>query len=243
MQKFYFQKTDDALQQIIGQDAKHIYKVLRFKINDLIFLTDGMGNDYTGKIKTLSVSQIGFEIVSENRSTSESPINITICQAMLKDKKMDDVLRYLTELGIFEWIPFFSERSIPAPDSKRIQKRLQRWKTIAKESLKLCQRSRLPKIHSPFSYVEILEYSKKFNLKIFFWEEETAKLPDLKNLKTSPPENIIIIIGPEGGFTESENQKAKDFNCSSYSLGPRIMRAETASIAACTIVQNVFGDI
>jgi 16S rRNA (uracil1498-N3)-methyltransferase len=243
MQKFIIPKIDivPSKAKIKGQDAKHISKVLRLNKGDRIEITNGAGKDFTAIITFISTGNIELDIIDEYDSLTESPIDITLCSGMLKDKKMDLVIKHLTQLGIQSWIPFFCERSIPTPDIKRMEKRIKRWEIIARESLKQCRRSRLPRISEPLSFKELLTQSTSCDLKIAFWEKASQRLDTLKkdpsNLK------IIILIGPEGGFSETEMKMSKEKGFLSYSLGPRILRAETASISSCTLLQHIFGDI
>jgi 16S rRNA (uracil1498-N3)-methyltransferase len=243
MQKFIIPDIDGipSKASIHGQDAKHISKVLRLKKGDRIDITNGLGKDYTAIIADISPDAIGIDIIDEYDSLTESPIKITLCSGMLKDKKMDLVIKHITQLGIYEWIPFYCERSIPTPNEKRMEKRRQRWETIAKESLKQCRRSRLPKISNPIDFQKLLDRSLSYDLKIAFWEKETQRLDTLE--KISSNRRILILIGPEGGFSKNEITQSIDKGFLSYSLGPRILRAETASISSCTLVQHILGDI
>ena len=243
MQKFIIPKINVAPSKanIQGQDAKHISKVLRLNKGDHIEITNGEGKDFKAIITLISPGNIELDIIDEYDSLTESPIDITLCSGMLKDKKMDMVIKHLTQLGIQKWIPFFCERSIPTPDTKRIKKRLKRWEVIARESLKQCRRSRLPQISMPMSFEKLLKDSANYDLKIAFWEKATQRLDTLK--KDHSNLNIIILLGPEGGFSKTEMIMAKEKGFLSYSLGPRILRAETASISSCTLIQHILGDI
>jgi len=243
MQKFIIPKIDTipSKAMIHGQDAKHIYKVLRLNKGDCIDITNGEGKDFTAIITFISPDSIELDIIDGYDSLTESPIDITLCSGMLKDKKMDLVIKHVTQLGIQTWIPFFCERSIPTPDVKRMKKRINRWEIIARESLKQCRRSRLPRILKPLSFNKLLNLSTSYDLKIAFWEKASQRLDTLK--KDSPNLKIIILIGPEGGFSETEIMMAKEKGFLSYSLGPRILRAETASISSCTLIQHILGDL
>ena len=243
MQKFLISKESIDLETIVitGQDAKHIYKVLRLKSGDQIPLTDGKGLDYDGVILSASSDTIQVRLTQSRPSTTESSLRLTVCCGMLKDKKMDMVIKHLTQLGIVEWIPFFCERSIPTPDSKRLSSRIQRWETIVKESVKQCQRSCLVSITVPKPFREVLDLSDNFHQKIAFWEK--SSLP-LTQLSPTPSDNkAILLIGPEGGFTDTEIGLAQEKGFKAYSLGPRILRAETAAICATTLIQHLLGDI
>jgi 16S rRNA (uracil1498-N3)-methyltransferase len=226
---------------ILGQDARHIHKVLRLTAGDHIFVTNGTGKDFTAMITAVSPGSITIEVLEQSAFTYESPLHITLCSGMLKDNKMDLVIKHVTQLGICEWIPFFCERSIPCPDKKRMEKRQARWDAIARESLKQCRRSRLPEIKAPLQFKTLVSSFRPEDLKIAFWEKAVTRLNSLKRIDPSP--RVILLIGPEGGFSENEIQLAEENGFSSYFLGPRILRAETASISCCTLIQHILGDI
>lgn len=243
MQKFIIPDIDPPPSRatIQGQDARHISKVLRLTIGDRIELTNGLGQDFTAKISTIGPGSVDLSILDACDSSTESPIDITLCSGMLKDKKMDMVIKHVTQLGILQWVPFFCQRSIPTPDKKRLEKRHQRWESIAVESLKQCGRSRLPRILPPVSFETLLDQALDQDVKIAFWEQSTRKLSTLD--KTSGKNKIMILIGPEGGFSEAEIDQAREKGFLSYSLGPRILRAETAAISSCALIQHLLGDI
>ncbi len=243
MQKFLIphESIDNEKAFIKGQDAKHIHKVLRLKPGNPVLLTNGKGMDYKGEIISAGPDLIEVCLTGKHPSTTESKLLITVCCGMLKDKKMDLVIKHLTQLGIVEWIPFFCERAIPTPDSKRLQKRTQRWDTIAKESIKQCQRSCTVSIPGPKTFQEILTLSDSFNQKIAFWEKSSHPLTQLP--PTPSDSRIILLIGPEGGFTDKEISLARAKGFKAYTLGPRILRAETAAICATTLIQHLLGDI
>ena len=242
-QKFLISHTTDLPfdTRIQGQDARHICKVLRLKPDDEISLSDGNGIDYTGRILSVSPSDTVVRVEQAARSGTESRLNMTLGCAMLKDKKMDLVIKHATQLGISKWIPFYSTRSIPQPSKKRMTARHQRWETIARESLKQCRRSRVVDIAMPVSFQALIDAASSHDIRITFWENESRPL---KQLKRDPQvSSAIILIGPEGGFTPEEIETVQAAGFVSYSLGPRILRAETAAISACTLIQHILGDI
>ncbi len=243
MQKFIIPHIIQAPSKgtIKGQDAKHASRVLRLKKGDIIEISNGQGKDFSARIFFVSVERIDLDIIEELTLITESPIDITLCSGMLKDNKMDFVIKHVTQLGITKWIPFFSERSIPSPDAKRMEKRGERWKTIAGESLKQCRRSRLPEIHPPINFEILLTLPESSDLKLAFWEKASTKLAAVKGEETVS--HVFILIGPEGGFSETEIDLAEQKGFISCSLGPRILRAETASISICTLIQHLFGDL
>jgi len=233
--------TRVAIQQ---SEAHHIKNVLRLKPGDRIKLFDGTGFEYEGVIRKMSAAQVDVEIRSKVRATVRSGGQIIVAQAFLKEKKMDDLVRKLCELGVAKWIPFFSQRSIARPGASRLAGRSRRWHRIAAEALKQCRRVDLPEIAGACSFEEVLDFSKTCDLKIVFWENEpTPLLRSIDSKEKHAIRKILLMLGPEGGFTRSEIELAQ---CSGFvvaGLGPRILRAETATLAACAIVQYLFGDM
>ncbi len=233
---------------IHGPDAKHIKNVLRLKPGDQIGLFDGKGFEYEARILTISPIGIEVSIIESFPSASESPIQIVVAQALLKDRKMDNLIRQLTELGVTKWVPFFAARSISRPDNRRLSTRQERWQKIAKEAIKQCKRGRTIEISPIISFEDVLNFGKKCDLKIAFWESEKKSIDSIfsfpgKQSVKKDVNKILIILGPEGGFTSAEIEKAKTYGFVTLGLGPRILRAETATIAACSILQYLFGDM
>lgn len=118
--------------RILGQDARHLGKVLRLKAGDAVSMTDGRGTDYRGEVIDIAPDAVNVRILHQERSNTESGLNLTVCSAMLKDKKMDGIIRELTQIGVTSWVPFFSKRSVPSPDAGKLANRLDRWRSIAR---------------------------------------------------------------------------------------------------------------
>ncbi len=243
MQKFILPHIDTipCKISITGQDARHIFKVLRLKTGDSLNLTDGRGNDFKGKIIDCAPDRINLDISGSIDSTTESNLDITLCTGMLKDKKMDLVIKHVTQLGIKRWVPFYGDRSIPKYDAGRLKKKMTRWNSIARESLKQCQRSLVPEIFMPLSFEQAVTLSEEADLKIAFWENATTRLDH--QYQSDTVKSITLLIGPEGGFSKPEISLAQSNGFDALSLGPRILRAETAAISSCTLMQYLFGDI
>jgi len=246
MRYFFIKQSDLAgLKAVVkGSDAHHIKNVLRLKPGDKIGLFDGTGLNYETRIVTLLPKSIEVSVIRSFPSATESSVDITVAQALLKDRKMDLLVRQLTELGITRWIPFIAKRSVPRPDKKRLFTRTERWKKIAKEAVKQCKRSCPLIIGATVSFEEVLNLGKDSDLKIVFWEEESKPVDkELLISNVKPVEKIFILLGPEGGFTLKEVENAKASGFIAAALGPRILRAETATIAASTLLQYLFGDM
>ena len=229
---------------IEGSEVRHMRSVLRLRPGDAIRLFDGEGFEYEAMIRRFVADRVELKIIQKFPGTKESPVQIAVAQALLKEKKMDRLLRHLCELGLTHWIPFTSERSIPKPGATRMPARVERWKKIIKESAKQCRRARLPEINRTLALEEVLDYGQACDLMVVFYENEPASLNSIMSQAAQPPpRKILMIMGPEGGFSDQELTKVKTAGCLVAGLGPRILRAETATIAAITLVQSLFGDM
>ena len=228
---------------ITGSEAHHIKTVLRLKPGDGLKLFDGTGFEYEAAIVSVSAQKVAVEIHRKAKAAAPSGAQIIVAQSFLKEKKMDDLVRNLCELGITQWVPFFSQRSIARPDAKRLAGRSQRWQRIATEAVKQCRRIDTPQIGDAISFEEVLDFSKNCDLKLVFWENESSLLPRDLASKENSSKKILVMLGPEGGFTDQEINMVRSCGFVSAGLGPRILRAETATIAAVTLVQYLFGDM
>jgi len=233
----------DPVVSITGSEAHHIKTVLRLKPGDSLKLFDGTGYEYDASITSISAKAVEVEIRHRIKAAAQSDVQIIVAQAFLKEKKMDDLVRKLCELGVSHWVPFFSQRSIARPDAKRLAGRSQRWNRIATEAVKQCRRIDTLQIGNAHSFQEILDFSNSCDLKIIFWENETRLLSRELPSGDNPIKKILVMLGPEGGFTEQEVQQGLNCGFIATGLGPRILRAETATIAAVALVQYLFGDM
>ena len=246
MRHFYIDSfpTTNSVLAIQQSEAHHIKNVLRLKPGDTIKLFDGTGFEYAAVIKEMSAAEVKVEIRSKVRATARSGVQIMVAQAFLKEKKMDELVRRLCELGVARWIPFFSQRSIARPDPSRLAGRSRRWHRIAAEALKQCRRPDLPEIAAALSFEEVLEVSKTCDLSIVLWENEATPLHSgIGSNEKHSIRKILLMLGPEGGFTQKEIDMAQHSGFVMAGLGPRILRAETATLAAVTLVQYLFGDM
>jgi 16S rRNA (uracil1498-N3)-methyltransferase len=219
--------------------------VLRLKTGDEIGLYDGKGLEYHARIASFSDSCVEALITNKLKTTSESPVKITVAQGFLKERKMDELVRQLTELGIYKWFPFIASRSVSRPQKKQLQNRMARWETISKQSIKQCERGKYIEIGETLSFEETLKAACDCDVKIVFWEEnDTLLLKEIYERNLNKPVNsVFIMLGPEGGLTGQEIELAKSSGFLIASLGPRILRAETATLTACVLIQFLFGDM
>jgi 16S rRNA (uracil1498-N3)-methyltransferase len=228
--------------EITGSDAGHICRVLRLSTGDAVELFDGSGKAYRAQIVSASPKRVTFTIQDTVDQLSQSRLRITLAQAMLKDRKMDDLIRQLTELGLDCWMPFYAARSVPVSGKKGLAKRLGRWKKIALEAVKQCRRTRIPQIKPMTDFDQLLHASEAYPLKIMFWEEAAEPFDMPERIRVRPA-NVLLVVGPEGGFDPAEVRRAKAQDFFTTGLGPRTLRAETAALAALALTQYCFGDM
>jgi 16S rRNA (uracil1498-N3)-methyltransferase len=249
MRRFYIDRhrIDENKARLSGQDTKHLRDVLRLCTGDQVRLFDGTGCEYIAEISGIILDEVILNVLTHEIFESQSPVRITLAQAFLKDKKMDTLVRQVSELGIDRWLPFQASRSVARPDGERLKARKERWIKIVREALKQCGRSKLPEICDTVSFGSALSLVKDCDLKIIFWEKSANPISDLLNMNVSkaddPIKSVCIVMGPEGGFEDFEVKMAMDEGFIPLSLGPRILKADTASIAACTLIQHLFGDM
>lgn len=232
MRRFYVLPSQVSGETIIisGSDVKHIKNVLRKTIGDEIVCFDGSGKEYLTKIASLDKDTVRLAIHSSSHPTIDHSVKITLAQGLPKSSKMDDIIKKSTELGVNEIIPVLTERSVAKG------KKSERWKKIAKEASQQSGRSTVPEIKELISFKEFLSIKHPHDLKLIPWEGEHQQ--SLKNILRDHPDinTICILIGPEGGFSHEEIQRATDSGFKSVSLGKNILRTETAGPAVIAMV-------
>jgi len=244
MRRFFVENKfiGEPLSTISGTEAHHIKTVLRMQPGDFIEIVDGSGYAYLSEIKEIADDYVRIKVHQKYDTHSESSLKLTMAVGFLKEKKMEELIRHLTELGINRFIPVMTARSIARPPERRMNARIARWHNIAREAVKQSRRGQIPEIAMPVSFDEALRLSINSDKRIFFWEKAESALID-SDESLNKIDDAFAMIGPEGGFTEQEALNASDRGFTTVSMGPRILRAETAAIAACTMIQYLYGDI
>lgn len=228
--------------EITGTDAGHICRVLRLKTGDAIELFDGTGTGYRARILAAAPARVQLTIDASFQLPGESTLRISLAQAVLKDRKMDDLLRQLTELGIARWMPFYAARSVPVPGRQGMGARVNRWEKIVLEAVKQCRRGRIPQIKPAGTFDDVLAAAADHDISVLLWEGACHGF-DLPAKVSPPPASMLVVIGPEGGFEREEVERARRCGFVTTGLGPRILRADTAALAACTLAQYCCGDM
>ncbi len=227
---------------LASRDINHAYKVLRLKSGDKLVVADGFGLAREGEVTAASSSEV-FVKLGNKLPCSESPLNITLFQALTKGDKMDLIIRQAVELGVNRIIPFKSKRSIPQRSKRQDEKKAERWYSKVRSAAAQCRRASLPTLEPVSSFDQILPRVGEA-LTLVPWEkEETVSLTSLLKQSCPAGKTVFIFIGPEGGFEKFEIEALQEAGAIAVHLGPRILRAETAATAAITLVQSAWGDL
>lgn len=233
MQRYFAQfDIGDKFIKITGDDYHHIKKVMRMKINDEFYISNGKVV-YYGSIKEINNDGIVVELLDEVKKESELKIHVTIAQGMPKASKFETVIQKVTELGVRDVVPILSERSLFKVDKQTERKKIERFNKIAKSAAEQSHRLIIPHIYSFMNLKELIALSKSYDYKCVAYEASSEKEQfNLSQLlqKIKGNEKLLIFIGPEGGFSEKEISLLKENDFQVISLGNRILRTETAPL-------------
>lgn len=245
MHKFFVPKEYFENDKVIikGDDVNHITKVLRMHINDIIKVNDNDGNDYICTILSIDKKNVICSIDEKIKSTSEPSTRVYLYQGLPKSTKMDIIIQKCTEIGVYSIIPVLTERVVVKTIENDINNKLSRWQRIAEEAAKQSNRGIVPKIGNAIDFKEAINQMKSYEASIIPYEMEKEK--NLKGLfiNNSNIKSLGIFIGPEGGFSKEEIEYAKDNGIISITLGPRILRTETAGLTCLAIVLYETGNM
>ncbi len=216
----------------------HVNRVLRLNVGDEVLILDGRGGHFRCRLEDLA-GRNGWATILDHWHEQEKHLGIRLVQALPKGEKYDLVLQKGTELGVTRFSPVWTERSVPQMDHKRAEKKQQRWQRIVAESARQSRRAVLPTCDPPSPFDTVLAGCEE-GLKLMLWEEESLPLAD--RLPEKAPANAVILVGPEGGFSQAEADRARAAGFLPVSLGPRILRTETAGFAVTAVLEYLYGD-
>ena len=228
----------DQLITVSGEDVRHIATVLRMKTGDELLLCDGMGTEYQTKIVQVGRAEIKAEIMSRSTREIRYPL-ITLGQGLPKSGKMDWIVQKSAELGVATIVPLVTERTIVKIRDE--EKRVSRWQKIAREAAMQSNRPDIPQVGHIRSFSDFLQTLSPEPRTLFLlpWEEGTEPMKSV--LRQIPGiQNIIVLIGPEGGFSAQEAEVAKERGFHLVSLGPNILRTETAAVSVLSMIGYEF---
>ena len=245
MNRFFVnrEQVDENNIDIVGEDVRHIKNVLRLRENEEIeIICDGMV--YLSKIIEIGSKSVRAEVIDKYKGTNESDVDIYLYQGMAKGNRMDLILQKCTEIGVKKIYPIETHRTIvKLKGDKKINSRLERWNQITLEASKQSKRDIVPSVENIMDFDELCKKLRDEKFVIVPYELESTQgfKEALSDFDGSEP--IHIIIGPEGGFEEDEIFRLEEIGAKSVTLGPRILRTETAGVVASTMALYEFGDL
>lgn len=227
-----------------GEDRHHLLNVLRQGPGDEITVLNGKGEEYLVRITGVTSDQVKGEIVGRLERQSEPRVKITLVQSLPKADKFEWILQKNTELGVSRFQPVFTERSNVKLDQAAQSRKLERWNKIIREAAEQSGRQIIPVLEPIRRWSEMLAAYSGVGLVLIPWEGESGQsLKQVLERQPGIPESVAVLIGPEGGFSLKEVEEAREMGAIPVTLGPRILRTETAGLVVAAALLYHFGDL
>ena len=242
MHSFLLKEAPAGMVSLPPEEARHALTVLRIRVGERVRLSDGQGGQWLAQVTYAGEGQVSCQLL-DDLAACESPARITLYQGLPKADKLELVAQKAAELGIWRLCPVAMQRSVARWQPKEIERKTERLRRISQEALKQCGRSMALCIEPLMSWKQALEDMEARQLVLMPWEE--AKDGRMLALHRAQPDarDIGILIGPEGGISQEEARQASAAGALPITLGPRILRCETATIVSCAMVQQLWGDM
>lgn len=240
---------------ISNDDAHHLVRVMRAKEGDQVIVSDGISREALVRIRLLEKDRVIADIIENLPMNNEPGVEVWIAQSLPKGDKMELVIQKGTEIGADRFIPFASERTVVQLDPKKEGKKIERWQKIAKEAAEQAHRNRVPVVEMPLSWKALLQLAAQADAAWICYEKENglqlrheigSALSSVELQSEKQPNRrakLLLIVGPEGGFSEREVEAAEAAGCRSVSLGKRILRTETAAMVGLTCILYESGEM
>jgi 16S rRNA (uracil1498-N3)-methyltransferase len=224
--------------RLAGDAAGHVTRVLRLRPGAPLTLFNGTGGEYSGTIEAVRAGAVTVAVGEAQRIERESPLQVTLAQGVSRGERMDLVVQKATELGVSRIVPVFTARSIVKLDGHKAARRLEHWRVISIGACEQSGRNRPPQLTSPLTLEELLR-EERSGTRLLLSPAAPLRLPQIPR----PEGAVLVLIGPEGGLAEEEQQRALAAGYLGVRIGPRVLRTETAAIAALVLLQREFGDL
>jgi 16S rRNA (uracil1498-N3)-methyltransferase len=218
--------------------ARHLTSALRMNSGQLVTLFNGQGGEYTAELVEAKKGKATVTINSFNQVDRESSLSIHLAIGISRGERMDWIVQKATELGVSEITPLFTERCEVKLSGDRLDKKVGHWQQVAISACEQSQRNRIPSVNTPIK-LEQWQQDCEASLKLVLHHRTEKSLGDM----LAPSAEIALLIGPEGGLSEREIEQAISLDFSSLALGRRVLRTETAPLAAISILQSLWGDM
>jgi 16S rRNA (uracil1498-N3)-methyltransferase len=234
----------DESAELPAEESHHAITVLRLQRGNLAMIVDGLGTAYRGEVAGIAGrKKVVLRLHSEIRNFGEPSVILTLAAGLSVGSRFDTVVEKGTELGVKRFVPIISERSrVRLEDSRRAAARVRRFERVALAATKQCRRSYRPDVSVPVALTEYLRDADPQSLNLLFHACEKSIPLGRLGLRRAP-RRVAILVGPESGFTAEEVALAGDTGFKLISLGPRILRTETAGPVACALVMNFLGEL
>lgn len=231
--------TRGALVTLDATAARHIKQVLRLKAGAELILFDGSGGEWHAVLERLDRDAVLARVGTYHVHTAESPLAVVLAQGVSRGERMDYTLQKAVELGVTRIVPLFTERSVVNLKGERLAHRQQHWQAVAASACEQCGRDRVPAVGVPRPLTEWLADGDAAGLKLVLDPDAAQGLP---RGAAPPPDQVTLLIGAEGGLSRIEMELARRAGFLPCRLGPRILRTETAAVAALAALQTLWGD-
>lgn len=218
--------------------ATHLVRVLRAAVGDTCVLFNGDGRDYTARILAAGKRDALVEVLDARDLDNESPLRLTLLQSLARGEKMDLVLQKATELGVVGFVPVASERSEVRLDAERVDKRVGHWRNVVVAACEQCARARVPTVSAPVPLAQAAAALESVPRRLLLDPHGAHAVRDLDVAGGA----AVLAIGPEGGWSPRDRETLAAAGFQGVRLGPRILRTETAGIAAIAALQALYGD-
>jgi 16S rRNA (uracil1498-N3)-methyltransferase len=216
-----------------GAEVRHAFRVMRKKPGDTVRLVDGLGTEYLARIRTIQDDRLVGEVIEETPSDTEPGTLVTLAPGLVKGARMDLLVEKATEIGAHEFWPVLCERSV-----RRVNRAKDRWQKVALSAIKQSGRAYLPRVMDPMAFDEVLKRRPEFDGALLADPESNRTLDGI-----ALGDSVLVLLGPEGGFSEEELAAAGRAGFEPFSMGRRTLRAETASLVALALILRQRGEI
>lgn len=240
MPRFFIGYVPEERTTIVGDDARHIARSLRMQQGESLILCDSIGTDYNCEIERVSEEGVQVRVLNFCKTVAEPTVKVTVYQGLPKADKMDGIVQKSVETGAVRIVPVLTGRCVSRPDEKSAAKKVTRWQKIAEEAAKQSGRGVIPQVAALTGFRQAVEEAAQNGEILLFYEGGGSSIAELVHKGTG---NLSVFIGPEGGFEQSEVDFAVQNGGRIGTLGPRILRTETAPIAALAAIMLASGNM
>lgn len=237
------QQLNEEIITVNHEEHRYLTRVLRLGIGDAVVLFDGQGHEADARIVRIGPRALELKLQTRRQVATDDRPEITLIQALTKGDKLDLVVQKATELGVNRIIPVTSSRSVPRLEAMRAVGRRARWEKIAREAARQSGRADVPEVEPVTEFSEALRAAPKEALHLIMWEGVRQKGLRALLSEAGRPTQIVVVTGPEGGFSAAEIEIAQKLNFKPVGLGPRILRTETAALVTLSILGFALGDL